>query len=107
MFEYHISLWEGPHSYIRKLLILSFDIQQPLNPATQDVEYGILIWGALGICAGLVFYGEKVIETMGSKICDMTPSMGFAVVLTASILVMFASITGLPASTTHCQVNYF
>ena len=41
---------------------------------------------------------------MGTKICDMTPSMGFSVVLTASILVMMASITGLPASTTHCQV---
>ena len=36
----------------------------------------------------------------------MTPSMGFSVVLTASVLVMMASITGLPASTTHCQVKY-
>jgi len=34
----------------------------------------------------------------------MTPSMGFCVVLTSSILVMMASITGLPVSTTHCQV---
>ena len=66
----------------------------------------ILTWGAIGICFGLVLYGKKVIETMGTKICDMTPSMGFAVVLTSSILVMIASITGLPASTTHCQVIY-
>ena len=64
----------------------------------------ILIWGAIGICFGLIFYGEKVIVTMGTKICNMTPSMGFSVVLTSSMLVMMASITGLPASTTHCQV---
>ena len=76
----------------------------PYDCGKTDGTYIILVWGALGICFGLVLYGKKVIETMGTKICNMTPSMGFSVVLTASILVMMASITGLPASTTHCQV---
>lgn len=76
----------------------------PYDIGKAEDIYIILVWGAIGICFGLVLYGKKVIDTMGTKICDMTPSMGFSVVLTASILVMMASITGLPASTTHCQV---
>jgi len=76
----------------------------PYDCGKTDDSYMILVWGAFGICFGIVLYGKKVIETMGTKICIMTPSMGFSVVLTASILVMMASITGLPASTTHCQV---
>jgi len=76
----------------------------PYHCAETEDKLIILVWGALGICFGFVLYGKKVIETMGTKICNITPSMGFSVVLTASILVMMASITGLPASTTHCQV---
>ena len=41
---------------------------------------------------------------MGSKISRMTPSLGFTVVLTASVVVMICSIAGIPTSTTHCQV---
>ena len=41
---------------------------------------------------------------MVSQISRMTPSLGFTVVLTASIVVMICSITGIPTSTTHCQV---
>ena len=82
-----------------------FILKAPLDREQPKDVIIILIWGAIGICFGLVLYGKKVIETMGTKICDMTPSMGFTVVLTSSILVMMASITGLPASTTHCQVG--
>jgi phosphate/sulfate permease len=66
--------------------------------------YGILLWGGIGISLGLVCFGKRVIVTMGSKISRMTPSLGFTVVLTASIVVMICSIAGIPTSTTHCQV---
>ena len=66
--------------------------------------YGILLWGGIGISLGLVCFGKRVIVTMGSKISKMTPSLGFTVVLTASIVVMICSIAGIPTSTTHCQV---
>merc|ERR1719273_2717468 len=76
----------------------------PLQPTHQSDEIIVLCWGAMGICLGLILYGQRVIDTMGKKICNMTPSMGFCVVLTSSILVMMASITGLHVSTTQCQV---
>ena len=41
---------------------------------------------------------------MGSRISRVTPSLGFTVVMTASIVVMVCSIAGIPTSTTHCQV---
>jgi len=89
---------------IGPLVTAWFIYKAPYDCAKTEDKLIILVWGALGICFGFVLYGKKVIETMGTKICNITPSMGFSVVLTASILVMMASITGLPASTTHCQV---
>jgi phosphate/sulfate permease len=62
------------------------------------------LWGGIGISLGLVCFGKRVIVTMGSKISRMTPSLGFTVVLTASVVVMICSIAGIPTSTTHCQV---
>ena len=56
------------------------------------------------ISLGLVLYGEKVIQTMGTKITAMTPSLGFVVVLSASLVVMLCSLVGIPTSTTQCQV---
>ena len=72
--------------------------------ADSSPVYGVLFWGGLGIALGLVCLGERVIVTMGSKISKVTPSLGFTVVMTASIVVMVCSIAGIPTSTTHCQV---
>ena len=72
--------------------------------ADSSPVYGVLVWGGLGIALGLVCLGERVIVTMGSKISKVTPSLGFTVVMTASIVVLVCSIAGIPTSTTHCQV---
>ncbi len=65
----------------------------------------ILLLGAVGIVAGLVMYGHKVIATVGSGITDLTPSRGFCCNLAASTTVVLASGTGLPISTTHTLVG--
>ena len=41
---------------------------------------------------------------MGTKMTKMTSSLGFTVVLSASLVVMVCSAAGIPTSTTHCQV---
>lgn len=89
---------------IGPLVSVWFIYQTPIAYSSDKKLYGVLLWGGLGISLGLVFYGKRVIETMGSKMTRMTPSLGFTVVLTASIVIMFCSILGIPASTTHCQV---
>ncbi len=65
----------------------------------------ILILGGVGIVAGLMTYGHKVIATVGSSITELTPSRGFAATLAAAGTVVLASGTGLPISTTHTLVG--
>jgi len=65
----------------------------------------ILLLGGIGIVAGLLTYGHKVIATIGSGITQLTPSRGFAATLAAASTVVIASSTGLPISTTHTLVG--
>jgi PiT family inorganic phosphate transporter len=65
----------------------------------------VLFLGGVGIVVGLVMYGKKVIETVGSQITELTPSRGFAATLAAATTVVLASGTGLPISTTHTLVG--
>ncbi|KZZ45709.1 MAG: inorganic phosphate transporter [Saccharospirillaceae bacterium] len=65
----------------------------------------ILLVGALGIVAGLITFGHRVIATVGSGITELTPSRGFAATLAAATTVVVASGTGLPISTTHVLVG--
>jgi len=53
----------------------------------------------------LATYGWKVIQTIGKRITELTPSRGFAAELGAATTVVFASATGLPISTTHTLVG--
>lgn len=65
----------------------------------------ILIIGGIGIIAGLMMYGKRVIATVGKGITELTPSSGFAATLAAATTVVIASGTGLPISTTHTLVG--
>ncbi|MGE0080950.1 MAG: inorganic phosphate transporter [Thiohalomonadaceae bacterium] len=65
----------------------------------------ILLVGGIGIVVGLVTFGQKVMATVGSGICELTPSRGFAATLSAAGTVVFASAAGLPISTTHTLVG--
>jgi PiT family inorganic phosphate transporter len=65
----------------------------------------ILLVGGIGIVLGLITYGRKVIATIGTGITELTPSRGFAATLAAASVVILASGTGLPISTTHTLVG--
>ena len=65
----------------------------------------ILLLGGVGIVAGLLMYGRRVMETIGKNITELTPSRGFAATLAAATTVVLASGTGLPISTTHTLVG--
>lgn len=65
----------------------------------------ILLLGGIGIITGLATYGYRVMATIGKNITELTPSRGFAAELSAASIVVFASGTGLPISTTHTLVG--
>jgi inorganic phosphate transporter, PiT family len=65
----------------------------------------ILFLGGVGIVIGLITYGRKVIATIGTGITELTASRGFAATLAAASVVILASGTGMPISTTHTLVG--
>jgi len=69
------------------------------------VEPWMLAVGGFGIVAGLATWGYRVMETVGKKITELTPSRGFAAELAAATTIVLASRLGLPVSTTHILVG--
>jgi PiT family inorganic phosphate transporter len=65
----------------------------------------ILVLGGVGIVVGLATLGYKVMQTIGTRITELTPSRGFSATLAAAATVVLASRTGLPVSTTHIAVG--
>lgn len=65
----------------------------------------MLALGGFGIVIGLATYGYRVMETVGKKITELTPSRGFAAELAAATTIVVASRAGIPVSTTHILVG--
>jgi PiT family inorganic phosphate transporter len=65
----------------------------------------MLVVGGAGIVIGLGTWGYRVMETVGRRITQLTPSRGFAAVLAASTTIVLASRMGIPVSTTHIIVG--
>lgn len=73
--------------------------------AHSTVPTWLLSLGGAGIVIGLATWGWRVIETIGSKITELTPTRGFAAEFGAAVTILFASKLGLPISTTHALVG--
>jgi PiT family inorganic phosphate transporter len=72
---------------------------------TASVEPWMLALGGFGIIIGLATWGYRVMETIGTKITELTPSRGFAAELAAATTIVLASRMGIPVSTTHILVG--
>ena len=70
-----------------------------------QIPYWLLIMGGAGIVLGLATWGWRVIETIGRKITELTPTRGFCAEFGAATTILFASKLGLPISTTHSLVG--
>ena len=73
--------------------------------ATVGVPAWVLPLGGVGIVIGLATWGWRVIETVGKKITELTPTRGFAAEFGAATTIVLASRAGLPISTTHTLVG--
>jgi inorganic phosphate transporter, PiT family len=67
----------------------------------------ILAFGGLMITVGICTWGYRVIETLGSKITQLTNTRGFTVDFSTASVVLIASMMGLPVSTTHAAVGAY
>ncbi len=82
------------------------------NPQLQLAEQApIPLWlvllGSVGIAIGVMTWGWRVMETIGKKITDITPTRGFAAEFGAAttILIFSMPFLAVPVSTTHTLVG--
>ncbi len=73
--------------------------------AKAAVPLWLLALGGVGIIIGLATWGWRVIETVGKRITELTPTRGFCAEFGAALTILVASVFGLPVSTTHTLVG--
>ncbi len=70
-----------------------------------EVPVWMLAIGGLAVGGGLLFFGSRVMETIGGKITEVTPVRGFCAEFGAATTILVCSRLGLPVSTTHVLVG--
>ena len=80
-------------------------LQSGIVALKTEVPMWTLALGGLGIVIGLSTWGWRVMETIGKKITELTPTRGFAAEFSAACTIVLASKMGLPISTTHTLVG--
>ncbi|KUK03214.1 MAG: Phosphate transporter [Thermotoga sp. 50_1627] len=72
-------------------------------------KVGVPVWllalGGLGISTGALLLGARVMKTVGEEITQLNNSRGFCIDFSTASTVLFASVLGLPISTTHVVVG--
>lgn len=71
----------------------------------EEIPAWLFMLGGLGMIFGLSSWGYRVIETVGSKITELTPSRGFAAQFATASVVLLHSYISIPISTTHILVG--
>ena len=61
--------------------------------------------GGIAIVLGIVTWGYRIIETVGSEITNLLPIMAFSAQLASAINIHVYSILGIPVSTSHSIVG--
>ena len=71
----------------------------------QQMPPWVLLIGGLGISVGIATWGYRVIEMVGTRITELTPTRGFSAEFATATTVLLASYFGMPISTTHTLVG--
>ena len=95
-----VALAVGPLSIVYSLVMHSNEVVD-----ASSYPSWIILLGCVGVVTGLLMYGRKVIETVGSSITALTPSRAFAATLSAATTVVVATSTGIPVSATQTLVG--
>ncbi len=76
-----------------------------LGLTNSTVPIWVLAIGGFGMVLGLATWGYRVIETIGTKITELTPTRGFSAEFATASVVVLHSYSSLPISTTHTLVG--
>ncbi|MFO7859836.1 MAG: anion permease [Desulfosalsimonas sp.] len=104
----YVALAQGANDVanaIGPLALIYFLVTTGEAGQTVPVPYVLLLFGGVGIAAGIAMGGARVIRTVGERITTLSNSRGFSVDFAAATTVLLASKMGLPVSTTHAAVG--
>ncbi|MDG6243033.1 MAG: inorganic phosphate transporter [Methanolobus sp.] len=76
-----------------------------LDMAGVTIPLWVMVMGGLGMVIGLATWGYRVIETIGTRITELTPTRGFSAEFATATVVVLHSYISLPISTTHTLVG--
>ncbi|MDY0386987.1 MAG: inorganic phosphate transporter [Methanolobus sp.] len=70
-----------------------------------NIPLWVMALGGIGMVIGLATWGYRVIETIGTRITELTPTRGFSAEFATASVVVLHSYSSLPISTTHTLVG--
>jgi len=65
----------------------------------------VMVTFGVALIVGLWFIGKEVILTVGHHLTKMHPASGFSAELSAAVVVLMASMLGIPVSSTHILIG--
>ncbi|NLK67462.1 MAG: inorganic phosphate transporter [Campylobacteraceae bacterium] len=89
----------GPFAAVIDTLSTGMVNKEAAIPPVVMIAFGI------SLITGLWFMGKEVIKTVGTNLTKIHPASGFCAELSAAAVVMGASISGIPVSSTHILVG--
>ena len=104
----YVALAQGANDVanaIGPLAVIYFLVKTGSVGVTVPVPFFLLLFGGIGIAAGIAMGGARVIQTVGEKITTLSNTRGFSVEFAAATTVLIASKLGLPVSTTHAALG--
>ena len=104
----YVALAQGANDVanaIGPLAVIYFLVNTGSVGTKVPVPIFLLLFGGVGIAAGIGMAGHRVMDTIGHKITTLSNTRGFSVDFAAATTVLTASKLGLPVSTTHAAVG--
>jgi len=104
----YVALAQGANDVanaIGPLAVIYFIVKTGNVGTKVPVPLFLLLFGGIGIAAGIAMAGNRVMETIGRRITTLNNTRGFSVDFAAATTVLAASKMGLPVSTTHAAVG--
>jgi PiT family inorganic phosphate transporter len=89
----------GPVIAIKEALISEQSLHYSALPTW------LLLVAAIGIPLGIIVYGKRLINTIGNEITELDQIRAFCIVTSVATTVLFASLMGIPVSSTHTTVG--